>query len=327
MKMKRLMTISIFLALAALFSASQAFVKETYEWQNAAAPGKGCFPPNCRAGQFPLAILPLVAFDGELYNIGDKRIWTSGDGINWNSEPKTDWGERYGMRFAFFKNKLWMLGGMKTWDDFRSDVWSSSDGKDWKQVVSKAPWTARRGHGVLVFNNKLWLLGGAVSSGRSDQLPAQFLNDVWSSEDGVNWKQVTANAPWSARDGHTSLVFNDKMWVIGGGIRGKNSDVWSSSDGKNWTQIAGNAEWNERHGSGGLVFDGKIWIFGGIEKNDVWSSPDGKNWQMAFQHAPWSTRAAHYSVVFNNKLWIFSGKTGREDSQTGDIWTMSRKME
>jgi hypothetical protein len=48
---------------------------------------------------------------------------------------------------------------------------------------------------------------------------------------------------------------------------------------------------------------------------------------MVFQHAPWSTRAAHYSIVFDNKLWIFSGKTGRADSQTGDIWTMSRKME
>ena len=323
--MKRLITISIFLISAVLFFNSSACAKDGYEWQNAAASGKGCFPPNCQEGQFPMAILPLIAFDGKLYSIGDKRIWTSADGIKWGSHPKTDWGERYGMRFAFFKNKLWMIGGMRTWDDFRNDVWVSSDGKEWKQVVKQAAWSARRGHGVVVFKDKLWILGGSLSSGRRDQIPTESLNDVWSSVDGVNWKQETANAPWSARDSHTTLVFDNKIWVIGGGFRGAYSDVWSSGDGRNWTQVAEKAEWGERHGSGGLVFDGKIWIFGGIEKNDVWSSPNGRNWQMEFKHAPWSSRSAMYSVAFNNKLWIFSGKTGRSDTQSGDIWAMSRK--
>lgn len=323
--MKRLAIISIFLISIALFSDRAARAKESYAWENAAPPGKGCFPPACREGQFPMAILPLVAFDGKLYSIGDKRIWTSSDATNWRSEPKTDWGERYGMRFAFFKNRLWMLGGMRTWDDFLSDVWSSSDGKEWKQVVSKAVWSARRGHGVVVFKDRLWILGGAISSGRRDQTPTRFLNDVWSSPDGVNWTPVATNAPWSARDGHTTLVFDNKIWVIGGGLRGAYCDVWSSPDGANWTQVAVKADWNERHGNGGLVFDGKIWIFGGIEKNDVWASTDGKNWQMAFEHAPWSTRSTMFSVAFNNKLWIFSGKTGRADTQTGDIWAMSKK--
>jgi hypothetical protein len=319
--MKHLIIAAVFSALLAvpLFD-STACAKENYVWQNVAVSGKGCFPPNCAEGKFPMAILPLVAFEGKLYSIGDKRIWTSDDGMNWTSQPKTDWGERYG-QFAFFKNKLWMLGGMKTWDDFRNDVWSSADGKEWKQVVSKAEWSPRRWHGVIVFKDKLWILGGASSSGRRDQTPTEFLNDVWSSTDGVNWTLVAANAPWSLKDGHTSLVFDDKIWVIGG-----KRDVWSSTDGKNWTQVTDKAEWSERYGSGGLVFDGKIWIFGGREKNDVWFSSNGKNWQMAFEQAPWSTRSANYSVAFKDKIWLFSGKTGREDSWMGDIWTMNRKM-
>jgi hypothetical protein len=325
--MKQLAAISIFLITLALFFDSTAGAKESYEWKNVVVSGKGCFPPKCAEGQYPMAVLPLVGFDEKLYGIGDKRIWTSDDGIDWTSQPKTDWDERYGMRFAFFKNKLWMLGGMKTWDDFRNDVWSSADGKDWKQVVSKAVWSARRGHGVVVFKDKLWILGGSISSGRRDQTPTEFLNDVWSSDDGVNWNLVSANAPWSAREVNTSLVFDDKIWVIGGGARGKYCDVWSSSDGKNWTQVIAKADWGERHGNGGLVFDGKIWIFGGMDLNDVWFSTDGKSWQKAFEHAPWSTRSAYYSVAFKNKIWIFSGKTGRADTQTGDIWAMSRKTE
>ena len=328
--MKRLFKMTIltaFLIVAAHLFYTSAGGKSDYEWQNIVVSGKGCFPPKCAPGQFPMAVLPLVAFGDKLWSVGDKTVWTSGDGINWDSRPKTDWGERYGMTYVFFAGKIWMLGGMKTWDDFRNDVWSSSDGKEWKQVTPKAAWSSRRGHGAVVFKNKIWLLGGAESSGRADQLPSRSLSDVWSSSDGVDWTQVTAHAPWGERSGHATLVFDNKIWVIGGGERGKNQDVWSSVDGVNWTQVTANAEWGRRHGNGALVFDGKIWVFGGIELNDVWHSSNGKNWQTAFAEAPWSKRTAYYSVAFKNKLWIFSGKTGRADTQTGDIWAMSRKMQ
>jgi hypothetical protein len=172
--MKRLVGISIFLISIALFSDKAARAKESYAWENAAAPGKGCFPPACREGQFPMAILPLIAFDGKLYSIGDKRIWTSSDAANWRSEPKTDWGERYGMRFAFFKNRLWVLAGMRTWDDFLSDVWSSSDGKKWQMEFEHAPWRARSAIYSVSFNNKLWIFSG--KTGRADTRTG----DIWA---------------------------------------------------------------------------------------------------------------------------------------------------
>ena len=36
------------------------------------------------------------------------------------------------------------------------------------------------------------------------------------STDGINWSQKTASAGWSARNDHTSLVYDNKMWVLGG---------------------------------------------------------------------------------------------------------------
>jgi hypothetical protein len=50
-------------------------------------------------------------------------------------------------------------------------------------------------------------------------------NDVWYSSDGANWIQATNSAGWSSRDGHTSVVHDNKMWVIGGDYL---NDVWYS---------------------------------------------------------------------------------------------------
>ena len=331
--MKRFRVVEILLAaLLAIFPSTHfactrgtnepGLSPENYKWRKAIEPGKGCFQENCAQGQWAMAIVPLTAFENKLFIVGQKSVWSSTDGINWNSQTKTDWGERAGMAYVFFDNKLWMLGGMRSWDNFKNDVWYSSDGKNWKMATASAAWTPRRNHSVLIHDNKMWLLGGAESSGRADQVPSRFFNDVWSSPDGVHWNQVTANASWAARDGHTGAAFKNKLWVIGGVGR---RDVWSSNDGKTWTQVTATAAWSERLSNGGLVFDEKIWIFGGRGLNDVWYSSDGKRWQMAFAQAPWSTRTAIHSVVFDNKLWIFGGKTGRDDSwvESSDVWTMS----
>jgi hypothetical protein len=111
-----------------------------------------------------MAIVPLVGLEDKLWMVGQKSVWSSRDGIHWDAQAKTNWGERAGMAFAFFKGKLWMAGGMRAWHDFRNDVWCSDDGKEWEQVIARAPWPARRNHAVVVFNERLWVLGGAQSS-------------------------------------------------------------------------------------------------------------------------------------------------------------------
>jgi hypothetical protein len=303
-------------------SSSTFVASESYRWAKVAEAGSGCFAPNCREGQFAMAIKPIKAFDGKLFLIGDRNVWISGDGVNWESRPKTDWGERHGGQFAFFRGKLWMLGGMRTWDDFRNDVWSSEKGTEWKQVVVNAPWQKRRWHSVLVFDDRLWVIGGALSSGRSDKTPTDFVNDVWSSADGLNWRLENENTSLVFESGLSAVVFREQILAISG-----TGQVWSSKDGKDWKQIARDLPWAGHGGSGVLVFDDKIWVLGGINRNDVWSSADSKKWKREFSSAPWSKRNTEYSVVFKDKLWLFSGKTGREDSWDGAIWAMSRSEE
>lgn len=85
---------------------------------------------------------------------------------------------------------------------------------------------------------------------------------------------VTNAAGFSGRGNHTSVVFNDKIWVVGGwdGISRKN-DVWSSPVGVTWTQVTTSAPFLGRTAHTSLVFDNKIWVIGGggTYLNDVWA--------------------------------------------------------
>ena len=60
-----------------------------------------------------------------------------------------------------------------------------------------------------MYDNKIYVVGGEGASG--------YLNDVWWSGDGgVAWAEETAAAAWSPRRGHTSVVYADKMLIMGG---------------------------------------------------------------------------------------------------------------
>ena len=69
--------------------------------------------------------------------------------------------------------------------------------------------------GAVVFKDKMWILGGTEDYYFGDE--KSLKNDVWSSADGKEWKQETANAGWSPRAYHQAVVLDDKIYVFGGG--------------------------------------------------------------------------------------------------------------
>ena len=83
----------------------------------------------------------------------------------------------------------------------------------------------------------------------------------------IDWTTVLSDghAQWSKRYMHQCLVFDSKMWIIGG-LGGNNlNDVYSSPDGITWTTVLsdGHSQWSGRYGHQCLVFDSKMWIIGG----------------------------------------------------------------
>jgi hypothetical protein len=302
-------------------------------WERLRPLGSGGFPaepgsndePKWEPGKFPLTLFPVVAFGGELWMISQTHAFSSRDGLTWTQRDKVDWGERISQAYAFFGGRLWMFGGL----DYRTrqplrDIWSSSDGVQW-QTAGDAAWPARKGQAVVVFQGKLWLFGG------TSEVDAEFnavrtLGDVWSSEDGVRWTQVTGAAPWAPRDSPGVVVLSEQLYLLGGDGR---ADVWRSADGRSWTLLLASAPWGEgRQGYGREALGGRLWVFGGFvgpstnARNDVWFSTDGTGWTRQAEQAPWGPRSPR-SIVYDDRIWIFSGKhTGASDNWGGDIWAL-----
>ena len=209
---------------------------------------------------------------GETYN----DVWCSTDGERWDLVTEhAPWTGRSAAPVVVFHDRMWILGGMTADFVHFNDVWCSEDGMRWEEVASGAPWRRRAMHTSVVFDGKLWVMGGGIYDDAYPLNTVEDYNDVWCSDDGEHWEQVTAAAPWCARRFHRSVVFRGKIWLLAGFARRNLNDVWYSSDGRAWHPAAEHAEWSIRHEPACLVLADRIWLLGGYERgdalyNDVW---------------------------------------------------------
>ncbi|AKA35333.1 Kelch repeat-containing protein [Flagellimonas lutaonensis] len=190
------------------------------------------------------------------------------------------------------------------------------------KLVSEAEFEGRSEHTVLVFDGKLWIIGGVDRFERSDE--------VWSSEDGINWTKITNNAGFESRGEHASVVFNNKIWVVAGidNLGNPLNDVWSSEDGLNWTQENADAPFAGRLDHSLTVFNNKLWLIGGedgtYELDDIWMSKDGVNWELITDDAEFPARYGHSAVVFNDHFYLIGGLNSNQGSGFGalnDVWS------
>ncbi len=248
-----------------------ALVRERADW--------GTFDVGARMSGF-------AVHDGLLWVLPGGRglgVWNSTDGAVWNEVNLfPEWRVRDYFGTVVFQDAMWIIGGMRPGaeqkgnepcgdlcdDVFYNDVWRSTDGVVWTQVTEHAPWVGRDRHTAFVFQGKLWVIGGRTA-GEVAGAPLVNLKDVWFSEDGFNWTEVAANAPWPVRYGHQSVVYKERVWLLGG--------------------------WRDTEMPYAL--------------NDVWSSTDGVNWALEMANAPWQPRFDHKCIVFDDKLWLMRGET------------------
>ena len=150
-----------------------------------------------------------------------------------------------------------------------------------------------------------------------------FTKSVFAYE-GENWTRATAATPWAGRTEHESVVFNNRIWVMGGRSSGSYlNDIWSSSDGVSWKQEVKAASWKGRAGFGLTVYNNKMWLIGGFVdgsgySGEIWSSSDGINWELVEAQPEWWVRANMKLLVFDNKLWLIGGE--QQGSLRADAW-------
>lgn len=264
---------------------------------------------------------------------------------------KAAFAPRDGAGALSFGGKLWLLGGWNPGDKksfpriCNNEVWNSADGATWALVKPntfldrsfdpKSDWEGRHTAGYVVYRDKMWIVGGDANQGNY-----QF--DVWNSADGKSWTYVNRDhdVPWGPRVLHYTVVFQDKIWVLGGQTvpqfaaadESFYNDAWTTTDGIQWQRVEPQGVcWSKRGMIGGsAVFRDRIWILGGGTydtpkiptrqfHNDVWSSVDGVHWERAIEHAPWAPRQYHDVAVWDNRLWVMEGYL-QEGGNRKDVW-------
>ena len=319
-----------------------------YEWVKIALPA--AFAPRDGAG--------ALVHEGRMWLIGgwnpgdrahfpricNNEVWSSQDGTDWtlvkpNSfldssfDPEADWEGRHTAGYVVHRGKMWIVGGDANQGHYMHDVWSSTDGKTWTHVNrgKPVPWGPRVLHYCLAFGDRIWVMGGQTIPQFGKGVEEVFYRDIWTSTDGVTWQQVQPKEPFWPQRGMIggSVVFKDRMWVLGGGtydtpkIRQRRffNDVWSSADGVNWECHLQSAPWEPRQYHEVAVFDDRMWVLegsSGRNRKDVWHSADGVNWHEV-PDTPWTPRHAASVFVHDDALWMVAG-----NNMQSDVWKLVR---
>lgn len=222
------------------------------------------------------AFLDYVLFNNQLIGLGYFKgnieqfqfrpiIFSSTNMRTWDTLSKAS---RLPQRFFYhpfvFQNQLWIIGGEDKQTSY-ADIWKSSNGVQWQQVVKEGSFGKRSNSQIVTLNKRLYLLN----------------NDVWTSTDAIHWEKLTdAIVPGQEIFGYTAVVWQDHIWLLGCNRNGLfSSQVLYSKDGKKW--LTARAPWSPRGGVAATVFKGKIYLTGGkyggtpdhtefIYSNDVW---------------------------------------------------------
>lgn len=275
-------------------------------------------------------------------NSATKEIWRSADGLAWQRMADGPWSPRYILHQAIvYRGRLWVLGGAVYNTVELNDVWSTVDGISWTQVLTNNPnatnrWGGRSYGEAVVFDDRMWLLTGYKNG-------VTNVNDVWFSQNGVDWTMFAAtsavtlparHASGVVEHGNTLRVVTGNMW----------RDSWMLSP-YEWESVPQTAtpHFGPRDGlcavSNESATKPKVWLLGGYRydlngaiSNDVWSTSDCKNWSLAKpdtfnsagfnQNVDWAGREMMSAAFFVNRLWIVGGFNGSPNYLT-DVWSSS----
>ncbi|MBB3166944.1 Ig-like domain-containing protein [Simiduia aestuariiviva] len=258
----------------------------------------------------------VAQLNGYLYLMGGSDspygnyidVWRSENGVQFTRINKYNGstGSRIDHSVIGFNNKLWLLGG--TTSD--ASIWSSADGTSWTKEVINAPFDKRSRAQMIVKDGLLYLIGGNDPEGNT-------LKDVWRSADGISWSSIATDQAFP-KEAH-AVLFNGKIWLVGGDGGDGSGRVLSSNDGISWNVENAAPPFSALSGKGGAaVFDNKIWLVEGASEH-TWFSADGVNWQAGAPLPVASiTNAAIHS--FNNQLLIFAGSPSNETAISEHIY-------
>ncbi|HPJ39259.1 MAG TPA: kelch repeat-containing protein [Spirochaetota bacterium] len=256
-----------------------------------------------------IALIPAIILATSIYSV--LLSYAAPDSARWTLVTSgAPFQGRSGHTATVFKNRLWIIGGWNGGDGL-NDVWSTTDGKTWTCATRNAPFRARAAHTAVAFDNRLWVIGGLSYDSERNIID---LNDIWYTSDGTHWECATRHAGFTSRGGHSSVIFKNRIWVIGGIAGG--ADVWNSRDGVTWNRVTNSAEFGSRGGQSTAVLNNEIVLIGGmyvdnenrfISLKDVWISADGNRWRKVHNSDGFFAGGGQSTAVINGRLLVMGG--------------------
>lgn len=288
------------------------------------------------------AVTALEVFNGQLfagvtnYTYGG-TVWRSSDGASWQriSEPGFTAALSTTNPVIFdlieFQGALYAGTGVWWADGIAGQVWRTTDGQSWTQVVDDGFGNAQN-DGVVAFGTFQELLY-AVTMNSVDGL------EIWRSSTGNrgDWTRVVTGGFGAGKVqniGYSLQEFAGHLYV---GVESNLTDgsdgllFYRTADGVTWTPVnaAGFGEKANKHPGGLVVFQNMLYAG---TRNDtagsqLWRSSDGQQWTqvVAGGFADPNNTKIDALVIFGNQLYAVASnaETGVEVWRTpdGDQWT------
>jgi len=193
-------------------------------------------------------------------------------------------------------------------------------------------------HKAVNLNETFLLIGGKDSDA--------YLNDVWTSTNGVTWTQIRPNGypEVAPRYSHTGVTLGGQLGIIAGeGGSGPYGtimfdDAWHSADGVNW-DMDPNSLPDAKTGHSSVVFqpegetNERAYVIAGLygvqqmPTNDVYSFAVGSGWRKDWDAGSpvFSQRYNTAASVFKDpadqkdKIWVIGGSNGYQ-SFNSEVW-------
>ena len=285
---------------------------------------------------YPLSIDPTLV----VTTTADFQAGTDDDGmIDWSTSGQINRGDisygaassvvqktsafltaRMGHTSIVYKGYLYIIGGYN--GGYQNDIQYcplNADGSVGSCTQQSSAFSsARRYHTSVVYNGYLYIVGGWDGAG--------YLNDIQycplNSNGSVGSCTQQTNAFTTARYGHSSVVYNGYLYIVGGFSGSYQNDIQYcplNADGSvgSCTQQT-NAFTTAREYHSSVVYNGYLYIVGGdgggTNQNDIQYCPLNSNGSVGSctqqTNAFTTARYVHTSVVYNGYLYIVGGFSG-----------------
>lgn len=335
----RILTFSaviLFLGFATLFGCAAGTASKDSGTRENGARDKYTWSCLTENASFPKSYnFPVFVVNGKMFAMLGYGVWSSENGVEWQKtelEPVRK--NVYTGQYIQFRNAVYMLGnhdGNYERIIFSPKIRRTIDMKNWETLSDRSDLPGRIFPGTVVFRDRIWIVGGYDGQ--------RHRNDIWSSADGVEWRQEAEQAAWSPRVSMGLVVFRGRLWMLGGGVidgmadgnPGSRNEIWWTENGIKWTRsgsrlplIAGGTP---------IVFNEELWLVGANRDGNfgraMLVTPNLNEWRE--ERSPWSPRGGVAAWIFNGNLYMTGGKYSYTDAgnvnfvYSNDVWMMSKK--